>query len=121
MGRSIMLSSFIWALTSLGATTSVYAVELIMFEQPGCVWCARFDREIAPAYAKTNEGQRVPLRRINIREPLPDDIAHIPPDRYTPTFVLVDDGVEIDRIRGYPGNEFFWPLLDAMLGKLDQR
>ena len=26
------------------------AAELVVFEQKGCVWCQRFDREIAPAY-----------------------------------------------------------------------
>ena len=32
------------------------AAELVMMEQPGCVWCARFNAEIAPAYPKTDEG-----------------------------------------------------------------
>lgn len=40
-----------------------HAAELVMFEQKGCVWCQRFDREIAPAYDKTTEGKRAPLRR----------------------------------------------------------
>ena len=35
--------------------------------------------------------------------------------RFTPTFVLVRDGQEIDRIEGYPGQDFFWSLLAMML------
>ena len=36
----------------LGATLSAvswcaWSAELVMLEQPGCVWCARFDAEIA--------------------------------------------------------------------------
>ena len=40
-----------------------------MFEQAGCAWCAAFDREIAPIYAKTDEGLRAPLRRVDIAAP----------------------------------------------------
>src|SRR5438270_912553 len=43
-----------------------HAAELVMFEQKGCVWCQKFDREIAPAYDKTSEGKRAPLRRLDI-------------------------------------------------------
>ncbi|MFK7859972.1 MAG: hypothetical protein AB8B64_14175 [Granulosicoccus sp.] len=33
------------------------ALELLMIEQAGCVYCERFNAEIAPAYPKTPEGQ----------------------------------------------------------------
>ncbi|MBW3098395.1 transcriptional regulator [Pseudohoeflea sp. DP4N28-3] len=98
----------------------VRAAELVMYEQAGCVWCAKFNAEIAPAYAKTEAGERAPLRRVDIHEPIPADLADIPVERFTPTFVLVEDGTEIDRIRGYPGDEFFWHLLDTMLARLPE-
>jgi hypothetical protein len=31
----------------------------------------------------------------------------------------VEDGREIGRIRGYPGEDFFWGLLGEMIEKLD--
>jgi hypothetical protein len=34
---------------------------------------------------------------------------------FTPTFVLVEDGQELARIEGYPGEDFFWGLLARML------
>ena len=37
---------------------------------------------------------------------------------YTPTFVLIDDGREIARLIGYPGEDFFWPILADHLAKL---
>jgi hypothetical protein len=37
------------------------------------------------------------------------------PVRFTPTFVLVDEGREIGRIEGYPGEDFFWGLLERLL------
>lgn len=89
--------------------------ELVMFERVGCTWCARFDAEIAPIYPKTSESRTAPLRRIDLNRPLPADLAGIDPGAFTPTFVVVDDGREIGRIRGYPGDAFFFGLLDRIL------
>lgn len=94
--------------------------ELVMFEQKGCVWCQRFDREIAPAYEKTSEGKRAPLRRLDIGGPVPPDLGFIKRERFTPVFVLVDDGREVGRIRGYPGDTFFWGLLANLIERLDR-
>jgi len=90
------------------------AAELIMVEQVGCPWCERWNAEIAPAYPKTEEGQRAPLRRADLHD-LPDDVEFRSPPVFTPTFVLVEEGRELDRIEGYAGDEFFWFLLDQML------
>lgn len=90
-------------------------VALVMVQQPGCVWCARWNSEIAPIYPKTPEGAAAPLRRIELREPLPEGIALDRPAQFTPTFVLLVDGHEAGRIEGYPGQDFFWGLLDRML------
>ncbi len=115
-----MTSPFAAALTVfLLLTAPGVAAEMIMYEQPGCAWCKRFNEEVAPAWPNTEQGQRAPLRRVNIREPLPEDLEHIPVERFTPTFVLVDDGKEIARLRGYPGDQFFWALVDEMLAKLE--
>ncbi|MCG6859614.1 MAG: transcriptional regulator [Salaquimonas sp.] len=93
------------------------ALELIMIEQAGCMWCARWDKEIGVAYDKTTEGKVAPLRRVDLHAPWPEDLGAIKPERLTPTFVLADNGQEIGRLRGYPGDEFFWVLLDELLEK----
>ena len=95
------------------------AAELVMFEQAGCAWCEAFDREIAPIYGKTEEGLRAPLRRVDTSQRLPPDLAFIETERLTPLFVLVDRGHEIGRIRGYPGEDYFWGLLGVLMKKLD--
>ena len=95
------------------------AAELVMFEQAGCAWCEAFDREIAPIYGKTEEGQRAPLRRVDIAQNLPADLAFLDVERLAPLFVLVDRGHEIGRIRGYPGEDHFWGLLGVLIKKLD--
>ncbi len=94
------------------------AAELVMVEEAGCIWCARWNAEIAPAYPNTEEGRTAPLRRIDLNGPRPADIAFDAPLRITPTFVLVDDSEEVARMEGYAGDEFFWHILGQMLHKL---
>ena len=101
------------------ALFDAHAAELVMFEKAGCPWCEAFDREIAPIYGKTEEGRRAPLRRVDLMRALPADLAFIQVERLTPLFVLIDQGREIGRIRGYPGDESFWGLLGALIRKLD--
>jgi hypothetical protein len=113
--------AFAGAMLVLFASSSSHAAELIMFGKAGCEWCATFDREIAPIYPKTDEGQRAPLRRLDSARPLPQDLAFLSVERLTPLFVLVDDGREIGRIRGYPGEDNFWGLLNAIMKTLDER
>ncbi|WP_209547037.1 hypothetical protein [Ruegeria sp. HKCCSP346] len=88
---------------------------LLMAEEDGCMWCARWDSEISGFYPKTQEGNAAPLRRVDIHETLPDGITLKRPLHYTPTFVLLDNGHEVGRIEGYPGEDFFWGLLGVML------
>jgi len=88
---------------------------LVMAEETGCVWCARWNAEIGPIYPLTHEGVAAPLRRINIDNPIPDDIQLARRVTFTPTFILVVDGTERNRIEGYPEEDFFWGLLGQML------
>ena len=104
----------VWVMT----LTSAVAAELVMIERAGCAWCARWDAEVAPAYEKTNEGRRAPLRRHNLDQGQPNGIVLERPVRYTPTFLLVDDGREVGRITGYIENGMFWGMLSQMIAKL---
>lgn len=94
------------------------ASELVMFEQGGCVWCQRWDREVGPVYDKTAEARALPLRRVDIQSQKASGITLASPVRYTPTFVVVDNGREIGRITGYSNDDAFWGLLDALAAKL---
>ena len=96
--------------------TGARAAELILFEQPGCYWCAVWNEQVGVAYPKTWEGQLAPLRRLNIHEKLPDDLAGLAKGRFTPTFVVWHEGREIGRLQGY-SPDFFWPMLDELLLK----
>ncbi|MEM7522630.1 MAG: hypothetical protein AAF360_02495 [Pseudomonadota bacterium] len=97
--------------------TTLRAAELVMVEETGCHWCARWNEEIGVVYHKTNEGRLAPLRRVDISD-LPKDLKFASRPQYTPTFVLMEDGAELGRIEGHPGEDFFWPLLGRLLDRL---
>ena len=88
---------------------------LVMVEQPGCVYCKAWDDEVSAAYPLTEEGKTAPLTRIQLRAPLPVGMQFDRPAAFTPTFVLLQDGIEVGRIEGYPGADFFWGLLGQMI------
>jgi hypothetical protein len=88
---------------------------LIMAEEQGCFWCELWNEEIGKIYPLTNEGVAAPLRRIDVHDPIPLDLTLKSSPHFTPTFILVDNGVEVSRIEGYPGEGFFWGLLGLML------
>jgi hypothetical protein len=91
------------------------ASELVMFRRAGCPWCATWDREIGPIYDRTDVGRSVPIRFVELGRDDDMKVALTNPVRFTPTFVLVDEGREIGRIEGYPGADFFWGLLERLL------
>ena len=77
--------------------------------------CARWNEEIAPIYPKTPEGRAAPLQRLDVHDAPPETLQFARSLHFTPTFVLMVDGVEASRIEGYPGEDFFWGLLGQML------
>lgn len=86
---------------------------LLMAEEDGCYWCAKWNEEIAHIYPKTTEGRVAPLQRYDLHSETPD-VVFDKRVHFTPTFVLVQDGTEVGRIEGYPGEDFFWGLLTMM-------
>lgn len=115
------IAPLLMLLLPLSAAQPAHSLELVMVEQAGCVWCARWDAEVAPEYPLTEEGRAAPLRRIDLHAPVPGDLTLDSPPRLTPTFILVgEDGREIGRMEGYPGEEFFWPLLGELLARAEE-
>lgn len=107
----LLVSALLWPVAT-------QASELVMFERDGCVWCQRWDREIGPVYDKTAEARVLPLRRINTGTQAIGGITLASPVRFTPTFVVVDNGREIGRITGYINDDAFWGLLAALASKI---
>lgn len=100
------------------ALPSLHAAELLMVESDDCPFCQRFHAEIGKVYPKTDEGQLAPLRTWQLSTPFPENFQLAERVTFTPTFILMDKGIEVDRLIGYQGDEFFWFLISDMLSKL---
>ncbi len=118
--RSLRLRLQILALAALlGGAAQTYGAEpqhaLVIVEQPGCHYCIRWHDEIGPAYPKTALGAFAPLRSAQLRDP-PGDLTYARRVMFTPTFILVDaQGAELARLEGYPGEDFFWPMIERLV------
>jgi hypothetical protein len=85
---------------------------LVMIGDPGCPYCARWEREIAPGYEASEDGKLAPLVRRFRHAP---DIAFIERVVFSPTFVMLVRGREVGRIVGYAGADLFWMQLAALI------
>lgn len=85
---------------------------LVMIGDPGCPYCARWEREVAPGYVASEDGQLAPLVR---RDRHDRDIAFIERVVFSPTFVMLVHGREVGRIVGYGGADLFWMQLAALM------
>ena len=108
--ETLIIASAVFA-ASFSMSRIAQAAELVMFERAGCVWCQRWDREIAPIYNKTDEAKVLPLRRVDVDQDKTTDVTLASPVIYTPTFIVIDKGREIGRIIGYTNDMSFWGLL----------
>lgn len=111
--RTLWKALALWAVTAAPVAAET---RLLMGVEDGCMWCARWEAQIGPIYPKTTEGEMAPLWQVDINDPLPSDVTLDRPMVFTPTFVVLEDGVEVGRIEGYPGEDFFWGFLGQILG-----
>lgn len=118
LASAIGLGPGVGAATAAGSGSDA---ELVMVEESFCEWCALWNEEIGVVYHKTAEGRRAPLRRVDMHSGALKELNLTMRARYTPTFILMADGAEVGRIEGYPGEDFFWPMLDLLLKKLPER
>ena len=116
--RSGVAFAFIVMTLTVSPIGKAWAAELVMFESAGCEWCEAWNTEIGVVYDKTSEAKIVPLRRVDIDDDRPADLKNLNGLMYTPTFVIIDDGREVGRIIGYPGEDFFWQLLNEIIEKI---
>lgn len=91
---------------------------LVAFEKPGCGWCEAWERDVGQVYDKTDEGRRLPLRRVDLSQSLPEEYRSLTRVIFTPTFVVTRCGAEVGRIAGYPGEAHFYALLNEIIGIL---
>lgn len=109
------------AMLASAAPATAQELRLLMIEQTGCYICAAFNRDIAPAYSASAEGQMAPLIHADLRGPLPDGVVLATRPSVTPTFILLDaEGRETGRLIGFPGEDFFWPFIGELIARAQQ-
>lgn len=95
------------------------AARLVLLERADCPWCRRWWREVGPAWDRSDLGARAPLRRVDVAQPIPDDLGFLRNTRFTPSFILVAGGRELGRMIGYQGDLFFWQQAEMLLRNLE--
>ncbi len=94
---------------------SLFALELVMVEQKGCSYCEKWDKEVAPEYGLTELGRAAPLRRVDIHDMDDESFKLDSKVVFTPTFIFVENDVEVKRLEGYYSEDFFWGISEEFL------
>ena len=92
------------------------ATRLIMVTSEHCPYCQAWERDVGVVYDKSPYAAELPLSRVGIGGEMPENVAIEKPIVGTPTFLIILNGQEIDRQRGYVDAEmFFWWLSEHMV------
>ena len=94
------------------------ADRLVYVYSPGCGACMKFDKEVGAIYDKTKESAQLPMMKIELGQWQQGDHSLRQCDTEdvfaTPTFINLQDCIEVDRITGYSSDELFWFALERM-------
>ena len=104
-----LIKAFALALTFAASPQNAAAdSQLIMVTSDHCPYCQAWERDIGVVYHKSTYAPSLPLTRVYLESKMPEDITFQRPVVGTPTFLIIHDGQEIDRQRGYIDAEMFW-------------
>ena len=95
---------------------AVAGTRLIMVTSDYCPFCQAWERDVGAVYDKSPYAPDLPLTRIEMGGVTPDGVVLDTPVIGTPTFIILRDGREIDRQRGYDDAEMFWWWLSEHAG-----
>ena len=123
-----LIASFVFALAALASTSASPAMpdietsalaasrlEIVVVEEPNCLYCALFRRDLFPAYAASPRARAVPMRFIDVAELGASRINLSQAVDVVPTILVLSDGAEIGRIPGYATKEVFFSSINALL------
>ena len=88
---------------------------LIMVTSEYCLYCQAWEHDVGAVFNKSPYAAKLPLTRVEIGSKMPNNVVLIKPIIGTPTFLIIRNGREIDRQRGYQDEEmFYWWLSEHM-------
>jgi len=88
--------------------SAIAGTRLVMVTSDHCPFCQAWERDVGVVYDKSPYAPSLPLTRVDIGAEMPAGVALQAPVIGTPTFLIIRDGREIDRQRGYDDAEMFW-------------
>ena len=95
-------------------------VELVVYEHADCQYCRIFRSDIVPRYQGSTQAGRAPLRFVNIAHTGTEGAGGLNGGiTMVPTFVLMKEGREVDRIVGYWAPDNFFKMVAYMLLKAE--
>ena len=87
---------------------AIAGTRLVMVTSDYCPFCQAWERDVGAVYDKSPYAPSLPLTRVEMGASMPAGVVLAAPVRGTPTFLIIRDGQEIDRQRGYDDAEMFW-------------
>jgi thioredoxin-related protein len=90
-------------------------LEIVVVEEPNCLYCSLFRRDLFPAYAGSPRAREVPMRFLDAREVATSRLSLKSPISVVPTILVLADSEEIGRIPGYATREIFFSSINALL------
>ncbi|MFT3733344.1 MAG: thioredoxin domain-containing protein [Hyphomicrobium sp.] len=97
------------------AIPSAGALELIVVEAEGCIYCKLFRRDVLPTYQASEQAKDLPVRFVDINDVEADHLSFKSEVDIVPTFVVVKSQQEVGRISGYVGPENFFHSISYLL------
>ena len=87
---------------------AIASTRLVMVTSDHCPFCQAWERDIGVVYEKSPYAPSFPLTRVDIGSAMPEGVTLQSPVLGTPTFLIIQNGQEIDRRRGYDDAGMFW-------------
>jgi len=87
---------------------AIAGTRLVMVTSDYCPFCQAWERDVGVVYDKSPYAPSLPLTRVDMGSEMPEGVVLQTPIVGTPTFLIIQDGREIDRQRGYDDAEMFW-------------
>ena len=87
---------------------AIASTRLVMVTSDHCPFCQAWERDVGVLYDKSPYAPSLPITRVDIGSAMPEGVALQSPVLGTPTFLIIQNGQEIDRQRGYDDQEMFW-------------
>ena len=86
-------------------------LELVMVTSDHCPFCKAWERDVGFIYSNTPYAQKARLRRVDIAD-MASTLPELPTIVFgTPTFLILENNMEVGRIEGYQSSDlFFWAL-----------